>query len=119
MDEEIEKVRDDYAQLLTKFDECRGCLARISEKLGLPAEPEGDKDWHILLIEQLDDISELSEIGELKVKIREQELQIRGFVHTMTGMAKRLVFLEKEEDEKGLRKCINCNEYFQSRKKKS
>lgn len=62
----LEEIRDELLSVLKvaaeteiaeKFDECRGCLARIAHKLNieLPNEaPEGITEWHEHLILELD-----------------------------------------------------------------
>ncbi len=48
---------DDYEMAIEKFDACRGCLARLAEKLAieLPNEaPAGVSEWHEHLIHELD-----------------------------------------------------------------
>jgi len=62
--EERDKLRaenkallEDYQKAVGKFDNCRGCLARIAEKLNieLPNEaPKGVAEWHEHLIFELD-----------------------------------------------------------------
>lgn len=56
---DIEQQKDellkDYDGAITKFDNCRGCLARTLEKLGIdPNNCPEDMIWHEWLIEQLD-----------------------------------------------------------------
>lgn len=50
---ETDRVRADYLQCVEKFDECRGCLARIVEALGGQVNPPDDYKgaWHEWLIE--------------------------------------------------------------------
>jgi len=51
-------LKEDYQGVVKKFDECRGCLARIAEKLNieLPNEAQlpGISEWHESLIFELD-----------------------------------------------------------------
>ena len=50
-------TQKEYKEIVTKFDNCRGCLARIAEKLGieLPNEaPPPISEWHDHLIYELD-----------------------------------------------------------------
>lgn len=53
---ENDKANEDYCKLVTKFDDCRGAIARAVEKLGIdPSNSPDDVEWHEWLIEQLDE----------------------------------------------------------------
>lgn len=48
------KLTQDYDDCVEKFDNCRACLSRTVEKLGLEVNPPNDTIWHTWLIQQLD-----------------------------------------------------------------
>ena len=55
--DEIERLTQDYCQVVDKFDDCRAALARRVEKdTGkIPHPPDDDsRDWHTWLIEESD-----------------------------------------------------------------
>jgi len=55
---ENKALKEDYQGIVKKFDECRGCLARIAEKLNIElpneAQQPGISEWHESLIFELD-----------------------------------------------------------------
>ena len=55
--QENKALKKDYQRTVDKFDKCRGCLARIAEKIGIELSnkaPKGISEWHEHLIHELD-----------------------------------------------------------------
>jgi hypothetical protein len=46
---------EDYKGAVSKFDECRSCLARLAERMGMPTDDHSKEEWHKELIRNLDD----------------------------------------------------------------
>ena len=56
MQQRIEQLKDDYINIVGKFDNCRGCIAWTLEKLGKNPSKQPDdeqREWHEWLIEEL------------------------------------------------------------------